>query len=91
MRPENRAMVRFLADNGIIAQVKYIATGSLRGCWRISNIDQRWSIFMANRLNLLGFTNFDCKPLGEFSGNGGMFQVFVRGHNELLHSECATA
>lgn len=40
-----------------------------------------------NKLNQLGFTSFDGRPLDKFSGNGGVFSVFVRGHNEFLQGE----
>ncbi|MDE2020434.1 MAG: hypothetical protein KGJ13_08875 [Patescibacteria group bacterium] len=83
-RPENQRMQAFLASNGIKATVKYIAAGSLRGCWRLADGKQPWTTGLADKLNLLGFTDFDGQPLGQHSGNGGMFCVFVLGHNELL-------
>lgn len=83
-RPENTRMQAFLASNGIDAVPKYLPDGSMAGCWRLYNRVQKWSLDLAARLNGLGFTDFDGQPLGEFSGNGGSFQVFVRGHNELL-------
>lgn len=83
-RPENVRMQNFLAANGIKATVKYLPDGSLRGCWRLSDTDQPWTMELAGKLNALGFTDFDLKPLGQFSGNGGVFSCFVRGHNELL-------
>ena len=83
-RPENARMADFLAANGIDATPRYLFDGSLRGCWRLYNPATPWSTDLAVKLNDLGFTDYDGKPLGEFSGNGGTFMVFVRGHNELL-------
>lgn len=85
-RPENQRMQAFLAENGIDATPKYLPDGSLRGCWRLYNDAVSWSEELAGKLNALGFTDFDGKPLGRFSGNGGSFSVFVRGHNELLEA-----
>jgi hypothetical protein len=88
-RPENRRMQEFLASKGIQAIPKYLSAGSLKGCWRLSNPATRWSDELANQLNALGFLNFDGRPLGKFDGNGGVFCVFVRGHNELLEGRLA--
>ena len=85
MRPENKNMKRFLAQHGINANPKYLPDGSLKGCWRLYDKNTEWSIQLAEKLNNLGFMDFDNKPLGEFSGNGGRFSVFVRGHDELLN------
>lgn len=84
LRPENVRMQQFLAANGIQATVKYIPDGSLRGCWRVSDITAPWTEELAAKLNALGFTNAHCEPLEKYAGNGGVFSVFVRGHNELL-------
>ena len=78
MRPENKQMQIFLKQNGIDAIPKYINKGSLRGTWRLYNYKTKWSITLANKLNNLGFRDFDGKPLARFSGNGGIFQVFIR-------------
>jgi hypothetical protein len=83
-RSENAAMEQFLAQNGVKAKAHYIWDGSLRGTWRLSNLNERWTPEWADRLNALGFLDYSGKPLGPYSGNGGMFQVFVRGHQELL-------
>ena len=84
MRAENKRMRRFLRANGITATPKYINKGSLRGCWRLYNPRQAWGDSLRERLTVLGFVDFDGQPLSRFSGNAGLFQVFVRGHNELL-------
>jgi hypothetical protein len=86
MRPENKRMKEFLASNGIFANVKYIATGSLKRTWRLFNTNTQWTEDLAVKLNLLSFINYDNKPLGKYSGNGGRFSVFVRGHDEFLQS-----
>jgi hypothetical protein len=83
MRPENKRMKEFLASNGVTAHVKWIPDGSLKNRWRFYNPDQKWTLFLAAQLTSLGFTDFDNKPLGIFSGNGGMFCVFVRGHEDM--------
>ena len=84
MRPENQRMAAFLKANGVKATPKYFATGSMRGTWRISNCDQRWTPEIRQKLADLGFVGLDGTPIGEFAGNGGYFEVFVRGHNEFL-------
>lgn len=85
IRPENRRMQAWLAQHGIQATPKFIHEGSLRGTWRLYNLEQKWTPELAAQLNALGFTHNHGEPLGPFSGNGGIFSVFVRGHNELLH------
>lgn len=83
-RPENQRMQELLRANGIDATPKYIPDGSMRGCWRIYNHALQWTDELRQKLTALGFVDFDNQPLGQFSDNGGMFSVFVRGHNELL-------
>lgn len=87
MRPENKRMQEFLAGHGIDASVYFIWDGSLKGNWRFSRPYRehvRWTQELQDKLNDLGFVDFDGKPLSQYSGNGGLFMVFVRGHNELL-------
>lgn len=84
MRPENERMRLFLKSNGFTVTPKYLAHGSMRGCWRFYRPGS-WTQTDANALNALGFSGFDGRPLDLFSGNGGLFCVFVRGHNELLN------
>ena len=85
MRPENRRMLRFLCDHGAgVSKVKYIAVGSLKGCWSIGEPGLCWTEARAEVFNRLGFTGFDGRPLDKFSGNGGLFSIFIRGHDELL-------
>jgi len=83
MRPENKRMKQFLSEKDITADVKWIATGSLKRNWRLYNPDQKWTPELTKKLTELGFVGFDNKPLHKFSGNGGMFSVFVKGHEEL--------
>ena len=78
MLKHNREMQSFLRSHQIEAIPKRIDKGSLRGTWRLYNFNIKWSLELAKKLNDLGFTDFDGKPLGQFSGNGGVFQVFVR-------------
>lgn len=85
MRPENAAMQRFLADNGLPGvRVSYVRTGTLKGCWSVYRPGVKWSPEAASALSALGFVGFDDQPLGQYSGNGGQFSVLVRGHYELL-------
>jgi len=84
MRPENKKMQQFLQENGVTVTPKYISRGSLRGCWRLHNLKQPWNTVLIHKLTILGFTDFDGAPLHKFSGNGGFFAVFVRGHKEFL-------
>ncbi len=94
MRPENQRMGDFLAKQGINCKVKYIATGSLKGCWRLTAPEinwgwsdtgkGKWTEELQEQLTGLGFVGFDNRPLNRFSGNGGRFSVFVRGRHEFL-------
>jgi hypothetical protein len=93
MRTENKTMAEYLAREGQLngVAVQYITHGSLAGCWRLcmrsKDAGKRfatWTEADAERLNRLGFVGFDGNPLHKFSGNGGMWQVFVRGHCELV-------
>ena len=86
-------MQSWLRSHGIDCSVRYLWHGSLQGCWRLCRRyiggepkpEQRWTIELADRLVRLGFVGFDSKPLGQYSGNGGLFSVFVRGHYEFLY------
>ena len=84
VRPENIRMIEFLVKHGIKCQVKYIWNGSLRGTWRLYGKGQAWTPELMRKLTDLRFKGFDGRQLDEYSGNGGAFSVFVRGHNELL-------
>lgn len=89
MRIENQKMKTFLSQNGIKAVPKYQFTGSLRGRWRLYQTGIKWwdNVELQNKLNELGFTDFDGKPLNKFSGNGGMFSIFAKFNrtNEFLN------
>lgn len=80
MRPENERMRAFLASNDINCTPKYMATGIMKRTWRLYSNGARWTNELAGKLNALGFVGYDNNPLNEFSGNGGLFSVFVRGH-----------
>ncbi len=87
--PHNKRMQEFLRNNGFPFAVPwYIEKGSMKGTWRIyckqGKEWLKWSNEAAEKLTSLGFTDTWGSPLSEFSGNGGYFQVFVRGHNEFL-------
>lgn len=84
MRPENQRMKAFLADNGIRATPKYLSAGSLRGHWRLYDHNQVWTDNLCRSLSALGFMGLNGLALHKYSGNGGVFSVLVRGHNELL-------
>jgi len=77
-------MRAFLLANGVDAIPKYLPDGSLKGCWRLYNKNMKWTIALAEKLESLGFVNFDGDRFGPYAGNGGMFMVFARGHYELL-------
>lgn len=84
MKIENKRMKEFLSANGIEATPKFLAAGSIKGCWRLYNHKVEWfdNTELQEKLTALGFTNYEGKPLNNFSGNGGRFSVFVR-HAEL--------
>ncbi len=90
MRPENKRMQEFLKQHGIEATPKYISKGSLKHTWRLWNKDIYWTEDIQEKLNSLGFKDFDGQPLRKYSGNGGGFSVFIRGHYELLTKEATT-
>ena len=91
MRDENQRMQQWLKAHGIDARVKYISTGSLKGTWRLYNPAVQWSEELGDKLTRLGFSGFDGRPFHRFSGNGGVFSVFVRGHKEMLDDNGITA
>lgn len=93
MNLPNVRMKAYLLAHGIDATPKYLPNGSLKGCWRLTGKDKKstglfgyqiWTTKLQNKLTELGFVDFDGKPLHQFSGNGGVFSVFVRGHKEFL-------
>jgi len=97
MRPENKRMRQFLLDNGIDAIPKWISTGSLKKSWRLYGKTglktgdmkkdyQLWTPELAEKLTALGFHGLRGPLDPRFEGNGGLFSVFVRGHEELLKS-----
>lgn len=69
---------------------KRIHDGSLRRTWRLYNHEILWSEELAAKLNALGFSDFDGKPLHRHSGNGGLFSIFATGHDELADSGLRT-
>ena len=87
MRKENKEMKRYLSKNNIFARVKYLDGGSLAGRWRLYNPRQIWNEVLAEQLTNLGFTDFDGKPLGKFSGNGGLFSVFALRKGEINEND----
>jgi hypothetical protein len=79
MTPQNKAMRLLLKTNGIDAMPKYLATGSMKGCWRIYGKGDWWdNTELQNKIINMGFRGFDGQPLSKFSGNGGMFSIFAR-------------
>lgn len=87
MRKENKSMIAFLKRHRIPARVKYIWDGSLRGTWRLYNPDITWygNKELQEKLTSLGFKDFDGKELNDFSGNGGVFSVFVKGNDTFVN------
>lgn len=83
MRPENQQMKEYLLSNGIDAIPKYISCGSMRGSWRLygkrkGKFVKWWDNFeLMGKLHKLGFRDYDGEPLDNFSGNGGLFQIFA--------------
>jgi len=70
MLAHNKQMQDFLRHNGIKAIPKRIDKGSLQGTWRLYNLKMSWSLELASKLNGLGFTDFDGKPLDQTAGIG---------------------
>lgn len=87
LRPENARLLAFLAPhfpeiNDL--RVKRIRDGSLKGSWRVYAPNVRWSEAYAQKFIDLGFLNLWGDPDLKHAGNGGLFSIFVRGHNELV-------
>ena len=82
-REENVKMVEYLKQNEVDATPKYIFNGSMAGTWRIYNLKTKWydNKELQEKLTSLGFRDFDNTPLDNFSGNGGVFQIFARQTN----------
>lgn len=78
MKAENKNMRKYLADHGIKCRVKRFESGSMANTWRLFNPDLRWTEEIAEKLESLGFKDFDGKPFCKYSGNGGLFSVFAR-------------
>ena len=78
MRKENKTMKEWLETHGIETRVKYLHKGSLKGCWSLYSPGIKWTEELTKKLDKLGFKDFDGRPLGRFSGNGGTFSVMVR-------------
>jgi hypothetical protein len=76
-RPENAAMQVWLRERGIDCTPQLQRDGSMRGTWRLYNGALQWTDELREKLTALGFKNYDGEPLGQFSGNGGAFSVFV--------------
>lgn len=85
MRTENQKMKTFLKENGIEATPRYLSTGSCKGRWMIYNAKISWyeNHELQNKMNQLGFTDFDKKPLHKFSGNGGRFSICAFAPQEI--------
>lgn len=83
LRPENKRMREFLLSHGIDAMPMWIKDGSLKNTWRLYNRGIKWSLELAQKLNSLGFSASRREPFGLFDGNGGVFSVFARGHENL--------
>ena len=81
MRPENAAMVAYLAAHDLPeVKAKFIRHGSLAGCWRLSRPE--WTPELRAKLDALGFTDFDGFPLTARNWDKSM-DIFARGHPEL--------
>lgn len=84
MRIENKRMQEYLQGHGIRAKAMFIWTGSMKGTWRLysktKDAYERWweNYELMGKLHALGFRDYDGDPFDNFSGNGGVFQVFAR-------------
>ena len=74
-------MQKMLADNGIKCRVKFINKGSMRGTFRLYDPKTTWygNAELQQKIISLGFQpSCPAYPIGDFSGNGGAFSVFLR-------------
>lgn len=83
MRPENVRMKNMLKQHGIICIPWRIHDGSMRGCWKLYGKGQPWTEELRQRLIAIGFVDYDNNEISVHAGNGGSFQVFVRGFDNL--------
>jgi len=84
LRPENQRMKDFLAANGIEAKPKWLPDGSLKRRWMLFNRELQYTEQLWEKLNALGFRDYDGKPLNKYSSNGSCLSVCVMGHDELV-------
>lgn len=68
---------------GVKVNAKYIATGSLKGCFHVYSQDKSVRFWgnekVINALNNAGYRDFDNKEFTNTSGNGGDFSILVTG------------
>ena len=83
----NKELQDFLSKQGIKANVKRIDKGTMKKTWRLYGKGQKWTPELQNKLTKLGFKDFDGRPLNPYSGNGGMFSVFVRKPDDIKITE----
>lgn len=81
--PHNARVEKFLADNGLPGvKAKWLPDGSLKHRFMLflkfnPRMDVRWTEEHSEKMNALGFRDFDGRPLTGRSGNGGVFSLCV--------------
>lgn len=65
---------------GLKVNVSFIKTGSLKNNYRVYSRDIKWwgNEKLIEQLSLAGYVDFDNKPLSNYSGNGGLFSIFIK-------------
>jgi hypothetical protein len=89
--PHNARVEDFLAANGLPGvKAKWLSDGSLKNTFRLSGYEAanawrpradraaEWTPELADKLNALGFRNYNGQPFDRLDGNGGLFHVFSR-------------
>jgi len=75
---ENALQIKkFLKNNNIICNVKYIDKGSLKGTYRLYK-NMEVNPYIIQKLNDLGFVNISDKKIDIYNFNGGIFSIFVK-------------
>ena len=85
--PHNARVEEFLAANGLPGvKAKWLPDGSLKHTFSLYQPDKNragsyatpWTPELAEKLNALGFCNWNGQPFDRLDGNGGQFSVFAR-------------
>jgi len=78
MLAHNREMKIFLESHGLKLMPKRFDTGSMRGTWRLYNLNLKYTPEIQEKLTGLGFTDWDGSSLDRHSSNGDIVSLCVQ-------------